>query len=160
MIATWFHHLPVYIQFILAMLTMDWLGFQCWYAQRILCAEGAAGAEGDTRGECAMSGTDTAVSELPSVTTQTTPAPEGTAPMLSQGKWAGIIAIMAMSTVCLVVLGGAGAMIYRVVIDGNSPLTADISGKLTMIVMLGVPALVVALFGSNSLIAKLMEKLL
>lgn len=107
-----------------------------------------------------MSGTDIAVSETPITTTQITPAPEGTAPMLSQGKWAGIIALIAMVTVSLCVLAAVGVMAYRVALDGNTPLTADISGKLTMIGLGGIGALILALFGSNSLIAKLMEKLL
>lgn len=80
--------------------------------------------------------------------------------MLNQGKWAGIIAVIAMVTVSLCVLGAVGAMVYRVILDGNSPLTADISGKLTMIGLGGIGALILALFGSNNLIAKLMEKLL
>lgn len=80
--------------------------------------------------------------------------------MLSQGKWAGAVALIAMVTVSLCVLAAVGVMAYRVAVDGNSPLTADISGKLTMIGLGGIGSLVLALFGSNSLIAKLMEKLL
>lgn len=87
------------------------------------------------------------------------PTREGAA-MLSQGRWAGVIAIIAMVTVSLCVLSAVGAMVYRVIIDGNSPITSDITGKLTMIGIAGVGALILALFGSNSLIATLMEKLL
>ena len=36
MIALWFHQLPGYVQFILALAMLDWLFFQCWYAQRVL----------------------------------------------------------------------------------------------------------------------------
>lgn len=100
----------------------------------------------------------------PDFLTDQSPAPaaptrEGAA-MLSQGRWAGVIAIIAMVTVSLCVLSAVGAMVYRVIIDGNSPITSDITGKLTMIGIAGVGALILALFGSNSLIATLMEKLL
>lgn len=80
--------------------------------------------------------------------------------MVSQGKWAGVIAIMGMATVCLVILLGAGAMAYRVFVDGNSPLTADLSGKLAIITMGGFASIVAGIFGSNQLIKNLMEKLL
>ena len=36
MIAHWFQQFPLYVQFILALVMADWLGFQCWYAQRVL----------------------------------------------------------------------------------------------------------------------------
>lgn len=119
-----------------------------------------------------MSGTDTTVNETagatpdavnptPSATpVSAQPAPQGAASMLSQGKWAGVIAIMGMATVCVVILLGVSAMAYRVFMDGNSPLTADLSGKLAMITIGGFAAIVAALFGSNQLISKLMEKLL
>lgn len=98
----------------------------------------------------------------PDVTTtdaQPTPqATQGGAAMLSQGKWAGILAIMGMATVCLVILLGVAAMAYRVFVDGNSPLTSDLSGKLAMITMGGFASIVAALFGSNQLIQKLIEK--
>lgn len=36
MIAQWFHQFPVYVQFILALVMTDWLGFQCVSARHIL----------------------------------------------------------------------------------------------------------------------------
>lgn len=36
MIAHWFQQFPLYVQVILALVMTDWLGFQCWYAQRVL----------------------------------------------------------------------------------------------------------------------------
>lgn len=115
-----------------------------------------------------MSGTDTATETTPDAvnptpdasTVSAQPTTGGGAAMLSQGKWAGVIAIMGMATVCVVILLGVSAMAYRVFMDGNSPLTADLSGKLAMITIGGFAAIVAALFGSNQLITKLMEKLL
>ena len=34
--AVWFRHLPLYVQFILSLVMLDWLFFQCWYAQHVL----------------------------------------------------------------------------------------------------------------------------
>ena len=34
--AVWFHQFPLYVQYILALVMLDWLFFQCWYAQRVL----------------------------------------------------------------------------------------------------------------------------
>ena len=34
--AVWFRHLPSYVQFILSLVMLDWLFFQCWYAQHVL----------------------------------------------------------------------------------------------------------------------------
>lgn len=107
-----------------------------------------------------MSGTDSAVTETTPDAAPVSSPPAGGAAMLSQGKWAGVIAIMGMATVCAVILLGAGAMAYRVFVDGNSPLTADLSGKLAIITMGGFAAIVAGIFGSNQLIKNLMEKLL
>lgn len=32
----WFQQLPSYVQLILSLVMLDWLFFQCWYAQRVL----------------------------------------------------------------------------------------------------------------------------
>lgn len=107
-----------------------------------------------------MSGTDVAATETTPDAAPVSSPPAGGAAMMSQGKWAGVIAIMGMATVCVVILLGAGAMAYRVFVDGNSPLTADLSGKLAVITMGGFAAIVAGIFGSNQLIKNLMEKLL
>ena len=36
MIVLWLHQLPGYVQFILSLVMLDWLFFQCWYAQHVL----------------------------------------------------------------------------------------------------------------------------
>lgn len=79
--------------------------------------------------------------------------------MLAQSEWTRrVIVICATITVCISILGAVGAMVYRVVIDGNAPLTTDITTKLSLIAVGGIVAMVAALFGSNSVLAKIIEK--
>lgn len=79
--------------------------------------------------------------------------------MLSQSEWnRRVITICAVITVCLCVLATVGVMCYRVLLDGNTAVTNDITGKLTIIAISGFLAMVGALFGSNSVIGKLLDK--
>ncbi len=103
----------------------------------------------------------------PDATVQDTQPTAGTqqgassADVLTQSEWTRrAVAMCAMVTVSLCVLAAVVVMAYRVAIDGNTPLTADISGKLTLIAITGFGAMVAALFGSNSIIGKLIEKLM
>ena len=108
------------------------------------------------------------VSATPSATILDAPATAGapgqgasSADVLTQSEWTRrAVAMCAMITVSLCVLAAVVVMAYRVAIDGNTPLTADISGKLTLIAITGFGAMVAALFGSNSIIGKLIEKLM
>lgn len=83
------------------------------------------------------------------------------ADMLTQSEWTRrLVAVASVIVVGLAILGIVGVMCYRVIIDGNSALTNDITTKLLWIALVGIGAMIAALFGSNSLIAKAIDKVI
>ena len=80
--------------------------------------------------------------------------------MLTQSEWTRrVVVVVCVATVALCVLAIVGVMCYRVYMDGNAPLTNDITTKLLYIAIGGILSMTAALFGSNSLLAKLVEKI-
>ena len=100
----------------------------------------------------------------------TTPAPESAAPSAANSsgdplaladRWTRrIIAVVSVSVVGLSILAIVGVMVYRVAVDGNAPLTSDITTKLMWLAFGGFASMVAALFGSNSIISKTLDKVL
>lgn len=89
------------------------------------------------------------------------PAGSGSQAVLAQSEFTRrVIVIGATVTVCLSILGAVAAMVYRTLLDGNTPLTNDITTKLSIIAVGGIMALTAALFGSNNTLAKLIDKVL
>ena len=80
--------------------------------------------------------------------------------MLTQSEWTRrAVALASIVVVGLSILAIVGVMCYRVAMDGNAPLTNDITTKLLWIAIAGILSMTAALFGSNSLLAKLVEKI-
>ena len=80
--------------------------------------------------------------------------------MLTQSEWTRrLLAAVASIVVGVSVLAIVAVMCYRVAIDGNAPLTNDITSKLLLIALGGLASMIAALFGSNSVIGKLIDKL-
>ena len=97
---------------------------------------------------------------------QSAPAPNpasnaaGGSDMLTQSEWTRrLVAVASVIVVGLSILAIVAVMCYRVVQDGNSTLTNDITTKLMLVAMMGIGAMIAALFGSNNLIAKAIDKL-
>lgn len=81
------------------------------------------------------------------------------ADMLTQSEWTRrVVALASVVVVGLSILAIVGVMCYRVAVDGNAPLTSTITSQLLWIALGGILSMTVALFGSNSLLAKLVEK--
>ena len=79
--------------------------------------------------------------------------------MLTQSEWTRrAVAVASMIVVGLSVLAIVGVMCYRVAVDGNAPLTSTITSQLLWIALGGLVSMTAALFGSNTLLAKLVEK--
>lgn len=79
--------------------------------------------------------------------------------MLTQSEWTRrVVALASVVVVGLSILAIVGVMCYRVAVDGNAPLTSTITSQLLWIALGGILSMTVALFGSNSLLAKLVEK--
>ena len=70
-----------------------------------------------------------------------------------------IITIGAVVTVCGSVLAIVAVMCYRVAVDGNAPLTSDITTKMAVVAGLCILSMTVSLFGNNSLIVKALAQL-
>ena len=80
--------------------------------------------------------------------------------MLTQSEWTRrLVALASVVVVGLSILAIVAVMCYRVILDGNSSLTNDITTKLMWIALVGVGSMITALFGANSLIAKAIDKL-
>lgn len=69
-----------------------------------------------------------------------------------------IVAIGSMAVVGLSILAIVITMCHRVWIDGNAPLTSTITTQLLWIALGGIGSMTVALFGTNAILAKLIEK--
>lgn len=79
--------------------------------------------------------------------------------MLTQSEWTRrLVVVVSLLTVSLSTLMIVAVMCYRAAIDGNAPLTNDITTKLLLIALGALAAMTAALFGSNNLLVKLMEK--
>jgi hypothetical protein len=79
--------------------------------------------------------------------------------MLTQSEWTRrVVALASVAVVGLSILMIVGVMCYRVAVDGNAPLTSTITTQLLWIALAGLVSMTAALFGSNSLLAKLIEK--
>ena len=84
----------------------------------------------------------------------------GGSDMLTQSEWTRrLVAVASVIVVGLSILAIVAVMCYRVIQDGNSMLTNDITTKLMLVAMMGIGAMIAALFGSNNLIAKAIDKL-
>ena len=70
-----------------------------------------------------------------------------------------IITVGAVVTVCVSVLAIVAVMCYRVAVDGNAPLTSDITTKMALVAGLCIISMTVSLFGNNNLVVKALEKL-
>lgn len=70
-----------------------------------------------------------------------------------------IITVGAVVTVCVSVLAIVAVMCYRVAVDGNAPLTSDITTKMALVAGLCIISMTVSLFGNNNLAVKVLEKL-
>lgn len=82
------------------------------------------------------------------------------ADMLAQSEWSRRVLVgVASGVIALSILAIVGVLCYRVAIDGNSALTNDITTKLMWIALGGLASMIVALFGSNSVIGKVLAKL-
>lgn len=90
------------------------------------------------------------------------PPSAGTADSLALAdRWTRrLIAVISVIVVGVSILGIVGVMCYRVAIDGNSSLTNDITTKLMWLAFGGFASMVAALFGSNSIISKTLDKVL
>lgn len=81
------------------------------------------------------------------------------ADMLAKSEWTRkLLTIVASIVVGLSVLGIVGVLCYRVAIDGNAPLTSDITTKLMWIAFGSLASMTMALFGSNSVVSKVIDK--
>ncbi len=79
--------------------------------------------------------------------------------MLTQSEWTRrLVAVASVTVLGLSILAIVAVMCYRVLIDGNAPLTNDITTKLMWIALGGLLSMMGALFGTNNLLAKLIEK--
>ena len=79
--------------------------------------------------------------------------------MLTQSEWTRrVVVVVCVVTVALCVAAIVAVMCYRVYVDGNSSLTNDITTKLLYVAIAGILSMTAALFGSNSLLTKLVEK--
>ena len=79
--------------------------------------------------------------------------------MLTQSEWTRrLVAIASVVVLGLSILMIVGVLCYRVWVDGNAPLTNDITSKLMWIALGGLASMTAALFGTNNLLAKLIEK--
>ena len=79
--------------------------------------------------------------------------------MLTQSEWTRrLVAVASVVVLGVSILAIVGVMCYRVFVDGNAPLTNDITTKLMWIALGGLVSMMGALFGTNSLLAKLIEK--
>lgn len=85
-----------------------------------------------------------------------TPAPG----MLTLSEWTRrLVAVVSCAVVGLSILMIVGVMCYRVAVDGNAPLTSTITSQLLWIALAGLVSMTAALYGSNNLLAKLVEKI-
>lgn len=121
-----------------------------------------------------MSGTNSGISELTPAVSATTDAtiPDaqagGTAPgqgasgidVLTQDTWTRrLVAVASVVVVGLSILFIVGVMGYRVILDGNSALTNDITTKLMWVALVGIGSMIAALFGQNALVSKAIDKI-
>ena len=88
----------------------------------------------------------------------TPPAPPDA---LAQSEWTRrLLVVASVIVVGLSILGIVGVMCYRVIIDGNSSLTNDITTKLMWVAIVGIGSMIAGLFGNNSLAGKVIDKLI
>lgn len=107
-------------------------------------------------------GTPDAVNPTPSATPVSAQLATGgtnSADMLTQSEWTRrLVVAVTLGVVGLSTLTIVAVLCYRVAVDGNSSLTSDITTKLLYVAIGCIMSMTVALFGANSLIVKLIEK--
>lgn len=100
----------------------------------------------------------------PDATSHNVPSGQGGASgadMLTQSEWTRrLVAVASVIVVSLSVLLIVTVMCYRVFVDGNAPLTNDITTKLMWLAIVSILSMVGALFHSNALTTKLIGKVL
>ena len=114
-----------------------------------------------------MSGPDiTPAAETSIAAVDAQPAPTapvataGSGDVLAQNTTERLIIVWgATITFCLSIVGIVGSLCYRVIVDGNSTLTNDITTKLAFVAAGAIVMLTASLLGQTQLLGKFLDKL-